>query len=108
MPKKNKGKNRNSKNQQYENKSSDEDRLLQEELNDIVELIEDSAERVKTNIINDRLVKKISSLRAVNQKDNKVTNQNGMSLLEKIKSREVGGGMQTTCTACRRRLFGPN
>lgn len=79
------------------------------EIKKTVKLIERVAEQVKTDILNERITEKISSLRAVNS-----TNSHNHSFyqpsnyLNKLKAREVGSGLQTKCTACRRRLFGDN
>ena len=76
------------------------------ELVDILREIEASAQRVKGTLINKQATQKISSLLAVNGNNNNSNDLTNNTLLENIKSREVGGKLQTQCLACRRRLFG--
>ena len=86
-----------------DNEKLENDNKLDNELDEVLREIEVSTQRVKGTLINKQVTQKISSLRAISGNNNELSNN---SLLDNIKSREVGGKLQTQCTACRRRLFG--
>ena len=90
------------KNKDKKDKNKKKDKKDKKEVQEMIRLIEDVSEKVRDNVLNQRIHKKISSLRAIGggYNDNNDNNDYASRL------QRGRGGLQTKCTACRRRLFG--
>ncbi len=115
MGKKNKQRNKQNKqnkqnngNNRDDNDSNNHHDHDNDEIEEMLRQIEESANRVKEELINRELTRKVSSLRSVNGSNNKKrdANQGNNQILEQLMTKEVGGTFPTQCMACRRRLFG--